>query len=127
MSKVGGTDAKDLDEALRPIRALTGFDKLQELREMSKTGGALGQVAVDELKFLQSVKGSLDIAQSEEQFRDILNSVENYYKGKRGGITATNNNKDVRGAPVPIRSEAEANNLPRGTVVIINGRRAVVE
>ena len=83
LSNVGGTDAKDLEEALRPIKALTGFDKLQELREMSKTGGALGQVAVEELRFLQSVKGSLDTAQSEQQFRQILSNVEKYYEGKR--------------------------------------------
>lgn len=88
LSNVGGTDAKDLEEALRPIKALTGFDKLQELREMSKTGGALGQVAVEELRFLQSVKGSLDTAQSEQQFRQILSNVEKYYEGKRNIGTA---------------------------------------
>ena len=31
------------------------------------------------------------------------------------------------GGPMQIRSEAEASNLPKGTIVIINGRRAVVE
>ena len=124
LSNVGGTDAKDLEEALRPIKALTGFDKLQELREMSKTGGALGQVAVEELRFLQSVKGSLDTAQSEDQFRQILGNVEKYYEGKRSGTRQQpSENTQSRGARVPVRSEEEALSLPPDTrFVLPDGR-----
>lgn len=55
-----GSDANALVTALAPIQANIGFDRLQQMRDASKTGGALGSIAVRELEFLQSVQGSLD-------------------------------------------------------------------
>ena len=49
-----------LSELLKSIKANVGFDELQKLREMSPTGGALGQVAVQELEYLQALLGSLE-------------------------------------------------------------------
>jgi hypothetical protein len=71
-SGIGGTDARDLQASLETIQANLGFEELQAMRDASKTGGALGQVTERELKFLQSVKASLDQAQSPEQLRQQL-------------------------------------------------------
>lgn len=57
---VPGSDAKALMTALAPLQAIIGFDRLQQMREASKTGGALGSVSNVELGFLQASQGSLD-------------------------------------------------------------------
>lgn len=64
LSYVPGTSAYDLSGLLQTIKANVGFDKLQEMRENSPTGGALGQVSNMELNSLQSVLGNLSQYQS---------------------------------------------------------------
>lgn len=65
----------DFDEALKQITALIGFDELNQMRQASPTGGALGQVSERELMYLQSVAGSLNPNQSEPAFRAQLKKV----------------------------------------------------
>ncbi len=67
-----GTPAKDLSETLNTIRANIGFDRLQQMREASPTGGALGQVSEMENKLLQAVWGSLEQSQSPSQLKENL-------------------------------------------------------
>lgn len=76
MRNVPGSNAYDLKARLAPIKANLGFDKLQNIRDNSPTGGALGQVAVQELEMLQSTFASLDQAQSQEQFVAGLNEIK---------------------------------------------------
>jgi hypothetical protein len=73
---IRGTPAKDLAARMETVKANIGFDKLNEMRQTSPTGGALGQVTERELNFLQSVRGSLDSGQSPEQLRETLNEVK---------------------------------------------------
>jgi hypothetical protein len=47
------------------------------MRQASPTGGALGGVAVEELKMLQSALGNLDTNQSPEKFANELRKVKN--------------------------------------------------
>lgn len=71
---VAGTPAFNLDAALRPIRARIGFDELTRMREMSPTGGALGQVSNFENQLLQATKGALEIGVDRETMRrNLLN------------------------------------------------------
>ena len=79
-SKLGDTDAKDLATTLDSIKANIGFDRLQQMRQESPTGGALGQVAVKELDFLQSVRGSLDNWQSPPQLKKNLGLIRKSYE-----------------------------------------------
>jgi hypothetical protein len=74
-----GTNAADARALAVTIRANIGFDRLQQMRDSSPTGGALGQVAVQELEALQGVLGSLDTAQSEAQFLQNLNRLNTIY------------------------------------------------
>lgn len=75
-AKVAGTPAYDLARTLDTIRANIGFDKLQELRNSSPTGGALGQVSEQEHRLLQAVWGALDQSQSKAQFVKNLDRVQ---------------------------------------------------
>jgi hypothetical protein len=77
---IGGTPAHDLKNTLDTIRANIGFDKLQEMRENSKTGGALGQVSELENKLLQAVWSSVEQSQSEEQLIANLDRVDRQVK-----------------------------------------------
>lgn len=73
---VGGTAAFDLNARLETVRANIGFNKLQEMRAASPTGGALGQVSNFENRLLQSVLGSLVMGQSREQMLEQLANIE---------------------------------------------------
>jgi hypothetical protein len=73
---IPGTPSHDLMNTLNTIKANIGFDKLQEMRDNSPTGGALGQVSERENILLQSVWGALEQSQSEAQFKANLRRVE---------------------------------------------------
>jgi hypothetical protein len=84
LAGVEGTDAANLKARLQTITANIGFDQLQKMREESPTGGALGQVAVQELEALQSVLGSLKQGQSPkillEQLDKMAVNLKNFEK-----------------------------------------------
>jgi len=60
LSFLPASKAKTLSTKLTTLGANIGFDKLQQMRADSPTGGALGQVSDFENKLLQAVKGSLE-------------------------------------------------------------------
>jgi hypothetical protein len=80
---IGGTPAFNLQQAVNTVVANLGFEALQNMRDNSPTGGALGQVAVQELTMLQSIVDSLETAQSEEEFRRALDRADMYAR-RRG-------------------------------------------
>ena len=80
LKKFGYTKAIDVDQLGETIRSNIGFDRLQRMRDESPTGGALGQVAVQELNALQASLGSLSTAQSADQLVRNLERLEEQYK-----------------------------------------------
>ena len=74
-SWVPGTPAHNLENTLSTVKSNIGFDKLQEMRNNSPTGGALGQVSEFENKLLQSVWGALEQSQSPGQLKENLEKV----------------------------------------------------
>jgi hypothetical protein len=80
LGRYSGTSAYDLDRTLDPIRANIGFKELQDMRAVSPTGGALGQVAIKELEFLQASIASLDQGQSREQLENNLKDIKRHFK-----------------------------------------------
>tara|TARA_R110002074_G_scaffold186545_1_gene351872 strand:- start:1109 stop:2239 length:1131 start_codon:yes stop_codon:yes gene_type:complete len=56
-----------------------GLDTLQTMRENSPTGGALGQVPIQQQKRLEQVLGSLDVGQKTEVVQDNIKRVINIY------------------------------------------------
>lgn len=75
--QIPGTGADKLEKVLDGVRAQIGFDQLNQMRQSSPTGAALGSVTERELHFLQSVMGSLSISQGEEQLRFNLKRLKN--------------------------------------------------
>jgi hypothetical protein len=49
------------------------------MRDASPTGGALGQVAVQELQALQATVGSLELGQSKAELQKNLDKIELHY------------------------------------------------
>ena len=71
-SRIEGTPAYNLSRTLDTLKATAGFDTLQQMRDNSPTGGALGQVTERELSLLQATWGSVEQAQSQAQFERAL-------------------------------------------------------
>jgi len=99
MGNVPGSPAVDLRALIDPIKANIGFQRLQEMRDMSPTGGALGQVAVQELNMLQSVVSSLDQAQSPEQLRKSFDKIEKHFNNWLRVMTQADGGAPQGGSP----------------------------
>jgi hypothetical protein len=89
LKNYGGTGALDVNELGKTIRANIGFDRLQRMREESPTGGALGQVAVQELEALQASLGSLNTSQGAPQLLRNLERLETQYRKSMKRILET--------------------------------------
>ena len=76
---VEGTPAYDLGAALTTIKASLSFDKLQEMRQNSPTGGALGSTSDKELKLLEAAVASLDQGQSPARLKKNLEKIQTHY------------------------------------------------
>jgi hypothetical protein len=99
IAKIPGTPAYDLNKTLDTIKANIGFDKLQEMRDSSPTGGALGQVTERENTLLQAVWGALEQSQSEKQFKDNLARVKRQVKQSWDRVAAAY--EQTYGKPMP--------------------------
>jgi len=91
---IPGSPAYNLNRTVDTIKANIGFQELQAMREASPTGGALGQVAVQELNMLQSVLGSLDTAQNDDQLLKSLYAVEKHFNNWKRAV-AESRRQDV--------------------------------
>lgn len=81
-----GSSAADAAAKLQTLKAQIGFSVLQEMRNASKTGGALGAVTERELGFLQNALDALDQAQSMEQFTESLGAIKNWSEEGKGRL-----------------------------------------
>jgi hypothetical protein len=66
------------------------------MREASPTGGALGQVAVQELNSLQSTLGSLDPNQDEATLRTNLNNIYKHYSNWKNAVQKAQGGQSTR-------------------------------
>jgi hypothetical protein len=105
------TEAKDLSKRLTTIKANLGFDRLQQMRDASPTGGALGQVAVQELIALQSTIASLDQDQSPAQLKQALDKIESSYANWRNVVRQAG--KATVGGQSSGSNEIDFNSLPK--------------
>ena len=70
---------KQLESVIQTIEANIGFDRLQQMRANSPTGGALGQVSDSERKALNATAGNLDPNQPNWMFAYNLGRLYNKY------------------------------------------------
>jgi len=93
LSYLPGTTATDFASELETLKSNIAFSELAEMRQASKTGGALGQVSDKEGTLLQSTLGALNVRQSPANFKaqlqKIRGSLERWQKAKAasdGGV-----------------------------------------
>tara|TARA_R110002167_G_C12705404_1_gene654360 strand:+ start:12373 stop:13506 length:1134 start_codon:yes stop_codon:yes gene_type:complete len=75
LSVIPTSNARELGTLVTTIQANLGFDRLQQMREASPTGGALGQVSERELDFLQSSVQNLDTKVAPDVLRNRLQEI----------------------------------------------------
>lgn len=123
-----GGDAADAQALLDTIKSQVAFGVLQDMRNNSKTGGALGAVSDSEGKRLEANLAALDRAQSLDQFKASLQQIINYTDNAKDRMrdsfnmrhqgspsSSTNSPSAARGAPV-VRSREDLAALPSGTI-----------
>jgi hypothetical protein len=79
MSNIPGTAAYNFDRDLDTVKSNIGFDRLQQMRNQSPTGGAVGQVSDTENRLLQSTLASLDPGQDADQVKANLGRIRDEY------------------------------------------------
>jgi hypothetical protein len=80
LSAVPGTDPFEFNKLIETIKANIGFDTLQQMRQNSPTGGALGQVSNQEIGFLQAALANLKPGLSQEDYIRNLGIVIDKYQ-----------------------------------------------
>lgn len=105
MKDWAGTPAADLKALSETIGANIGFDYLNQMRQSSPTGGALGNVTERELALLKATAGNIEQSQSPAQLLQNLNRLENQFNevvhGKNKSASTNNlgskNNQSPQG------------------------------
>lgn len=80
------TDAARLDALLQSLLSEQAFGRLQQMRDESKTGGALGQVSNIELDLLKAALTSLTPSLGAKEFNKQLDIVEKHYENVRRSL-----------------------------------------
>lgn len=121
LSKIPGTEATALKRDIDTVLANVGFGELQKMRFESPTGGALGQVAIQELAMLQAVLGSLDMSQAPSDLKKQIADVRNQYKASLAKLKyAMDQEREFlasrgRSAPPPMQQGANQGLPPTGS------------
>lgn len=74
-SLISGSPGASVSALLKPIQANTAFNKLQDMRAKSPTGGALGAVSDKELQLLYSSEAAIDPTAGDEVFQNSLDTI----------------------------------------------------
>lgn len=102
---VPGTDAANARALLNTLKSQVAFDVLQDMRNNSKTGGALGNVSDAEGKRLENNLAALDTTQGIDQFKKQLGEIVEFANSAKGRLQDAYNLKH-KGASAPSSSSA---------------------
>lgn len=108
------TGIPDLEATIDTIKANLGFAQLEEMRKASPTGGALGQVTVKEIDFLQNTIASLDTRQNPRTLRNNLQQIRESMTRLKAAIDAAAAEASASPAATPIAAPSAAP-TPGGT------------
>ena len=98
---IPGSDAANATALLNTLKSQVGFGVLQDMRNNSKTGGALGAVSDKENTMLQANLAALEKAQSVEQARESLKKIIAYTEAAKGRLSAAYNMRHGDGSVNP--------------------------
>jgi hypothetical protein len=93
LPNIPGTSAAGAQALLNSIEPQVAFGVLQNMRNNSKSGGALGQVSNQEEQMLKNALVPLGRAQSTEDFKKALQGIMDYAKGAKERLSASYNMK----------------------------------
>jgi hypothetical protein len=119
LPKIPGTKARDISARINTLKSQSAFSSLQEMRNSSPTGGALGQVSDRENQLLQDNLTALDQGQSKEGFKKSLERLIKYTQGAkeriRQGYTDTFNEDLSSGSSqnLPIVQQDQPAGIPQ--------------
>lgn len=103
--KFGYTPALNVSAELAAVASNIAFNALQQMRNASKTGGALGQVSERELDLLSSVEGAIRQNQSPQNLREQLEKVRaSMQRVQAASLGVTNMGSGGGPAPTPTGS-----------------------
>jgi hypothetical protein len=80
---IPGTDRANAQAQMETLKSQIAQNVLQMYRSMSQTGGAVGQVAIAEQEMFMRNLGSLEQAQTPEQFRLELQRIMDFAQGSK--------------------------------------------
>lgn len=109
---IAGTPAKKVENLLQTVRANAAFDRLQQMRDASPTGGALGGVAIEELNLLKNAIGSLEQSNDSEDLVYNLRRVQKIYEDIIHGPEAAAQMREQRKAQSSSSQQQQENPLP---------------
>ena len=113
--KIPGSAAANYSADMDTLKANIAFGALQQMRDASKTGGALGQVSERELALLESTLAGLNLQQSPENMKKNLQTIKdsiqrfNEAAGVANQSSTTTYTKDQIKQMYPQASEQEIN------------------
>ena len=112
-----GSDASNAQADLDSLKAMVSFGVLKDMRNTSKTGGALGNVSDAEGKRLEAALGSLANAQSVDQFKKRLQQIVDFSDQAKDRISNTYNmhygTKDAPTASTPSNMQPTQQGVPQ--------------
>lgn len=115
LANIPGTSARDFQAQVDTLKANISFNELAQMREASKTGGALGSISNRELDLLSSALGALDTGQGKQNFLRQLDAIESslqrWHAARAQAPTAKPGAAAVPAAPAP--PAARASRPPR--------------
>ena len=88
---IPGTDAANAAALIDTLKTQSAFTTLQDMRNASKTGGALGAVSDRENAMLQEAIASLNKSQSVEQVRENLSRIIKFTEQSKERIASVYN------------------------------------
>lgn len=83
IASIPGTEGAYIRAKLNTLKAKVGFAVLQDLRDNSKTGGAVGNVSNQENVYLQNALAALDANLAPEDFREQLQILIEFADGAK--------------------------------------------
>jgi hypothetical protein len=112
---VPGSDAANARAKLETLKSQVAFGVLQDMRNASKTGGALGSVSDAEGRRLESNLAALANSQSEEQMRQSLQKIVEYANSAKGRMEGAFSLKYGNGpTSVPTGAASQTGRFPSG-------------
>jgi hypothetical protein len=99
-------DAVDFKNELASVQANVAFDRLQQMRDASKNGGALGSVTEGELDLLMAAYGNIKQSTSPKKLKENLLYIKEIMTKIENDPVASNFYYNTSGGTAPLQTQA---------------------